>query len=159
MICLIVAQAKNGVIGLKNDLPWQLSADLRRFKELTTGQTVLMGRKTYESITARLGHALPNRRNIVLTRQNIELPDAEVVHSLDEVSRLGDLFIIGGAEVYRATIGMADRLYITEVKANIEGDAYFPAVDTGLWREVSREPRMKDEKNQYDFDFVIYERV
>lgn len=158
MISLIVARANNGVIGSRNDLPWYLSADLRKFKELTTDHIVVMGRKTYESIHTRLGHALPNRRNIVLTRQAIDLPDAEVIHDLREIEKLGDVFVIGGAEVYAATIDMADRLYVTDVHADIEGDAYFPELDGSVWREVSREPHEKDEKNQFDYDFVIYDR-
>jgi len=159
MISCIVARANNGVIGSRNDLPWYLSADLRRFKELTTDQTVVMGRKTYESIVTRLGHGLPNRRNVVLTRQAIDLPDAEVIHDLREIEKLGDVFIIGGAEVYNATIDAADRLYITEVHADIDGDAHFPILDTAVWREVSRELHEKDEKNQYDYDFVVYDRL
>lgn len=159
MISCIVARANNGVIGSKNDLPWYLSADLRRFKELTTDTTVVMGRKTYESIVARLGHALPNRRNVVLTRQTVDFPDAEVIHDVSEIEKLGDVFVIGGAEVYRATIDSADRLYVTEVHADIDGDAYFPAIDSALWREVSREAHVSDEKNQFDYDFVVYERL
>ena len=159
MISLIVARANNGVIGSRNDLPWYLSADLRRFKELTTGHTVVMGRKTYESIVTRLGHALPDRRNVVLTRQAVDLPDAEIIHNEREIEQLGDVFVIGGAEVYKATIDLADRLYVTEVHAAIDGDAYFPALDASVWHEVSREPHEKDEKNQFDYDFVVYERV
>lgn len=159
MISLIVARAENNVIGSENDLPWYLPADLKRFKELTTGHVVVMGRKTYESIVKRLGHALPNRRNIVLTRQDVTLPDAEVIHNVSDISRLDDVFVIGGAEVYKATIDMADRLYITEVHADITGDVYFPALDSAVWHEVSREPHEKDEKNQFDFDFVVYQRI
>lgn len=158
MISLIVARANNGVIGSRNDLPWYLSADLRRFKELTTGQTVVMGRKTYESILRRLGHALPDRRNIVLTRQAVDFPDAEVIHDVRDIENLGDVFVIGGAEVYAATIDLANRLYVTEVHADIEGDAHFPEIDPTMWREVSREPHTQDEKNQYDYDFVVYAR-
>lgn len=158
MISCIVARANNGVIGSRNDLPWYLSADLRRFKELTTDHTIVMGRKTYESIVTRLGHALPNRRNVVLTRQAVDFPDAEVIHDVSEVEKLGDVFVVGGAEVYKATIDLAERLYVTEVHADIDGDAHFPAIDRNVWREVSREPHEKDEKNQYDYDFVLYER-
>lgn len=158
MISLIVARAENNVIGSENDLPWYLPADLKRFKELTTGHVVVMGRKTYESIVKRLGHALPNRRNVVLTRQDVTLPDAEVIHNLDTISGLGDVFVIGGAEVYRTTIDLADKLYVTEVHAEIPGDVYFPALDSAVWHEVSREPHEKDEKNQFDFDFVVYDR-
>lgn len=159
MISLIVARAENNVIGSKNDLPWYLPADLRHFKELTTGHTVVMGRKTYESIVKRLGSALPNRRNVVLTRQEVYFPDAEVIRGIEEIEKLGDVFVIGGAEVYKATIGRADRLYITEVHAEIAGDTYFPTLETSHWREVSREHHGRDEKNQFDFDFVVYEAI
>jgi dihydrofolate reductase len=158
MISCIVARANNGVIGSDNDLPWYLPADLKRFKELTTGTTVVMGRKTYDSIVARLGHALPNRRNVVLTRQNISLPDADVIHSIDAIATLGDVFIIGGAQVYQSTIDMVDTLYVTDVDATIDGDASFPTLDATAWREVSREHHDKDDKNQFDYDFVVYER-
>jgi dihydrofolate reductase len=157
MISIIVAKANHGVIGAKNDLPWYLPADLKHFRELTQGHTVVMGRNTYHSIVSRLGHALPERRNIVVTRQDITFPDAETIHSINEIYDLEDVFIIGGAELYAATIGIADRLYITEVKAEIDGDTHFPALDPSMWREVSRESHSKDEKNDYDYDFVIYE--
>lgn len=159
MISCIVARASNGVIGSENDLPWYLPADLKRFKELTTGTTVVMGRKTYDSIVARLGHALPNRHSVVLTRQDISLPDADVIHTTDDIKDLGDVFIIGGAQVYKETFNMVDMLYVTDVHASIDGDAYFPVLDPVEWREVSRESHEKDEKNQYDYDFVVYERV
>lgn len=159
MISLIAAKAENNVIGSENDLPWYLPADLKHFKELTTGHTVLMGRKTYDSIVARLGHTLPNRRNIVLTRQDVTLPDAEVVHDIHGISGLGDVFVIGGASVYAATIDMADKLYLTEVHANIDGDAYFPVIDPKKWRELSREKHTSDEKNQFSYDFVAYGRL
>lgn len=160
MISLIVAKAQNNVIGSRNDLPWYLPADLRRFKELTTGHTVVMGRKTLESILARLGHPLPDRRNIVLTRQQALYPDVEVLHDVREIERLGDdaVFVIGGAEVYAQTISMADRLYVTEVKADIDGDAHFPEIDRQTWQELTREQHFKDDKNQYDYDFVVYAR-
>lgn len=159
MLSLIVARAENGVIGSKNDLPWYLSADLRRFKELTTDHTVVMGRKTYESIMTRLGRALPDRRNVVLTRQALDLPGAEVIHDVRDIEKFDDAFVVGGAEVYRATIDLADRLYITEVHADIDGDAHFPVIDAVTWREVAREPHVADEKNQFDYDFVEYERI
>ncbi len=159
MISCIVARAENGVIGSENDLPWYLPADLKRFKDLTTGRTVVMGRKTYESIVARLGHALPNRKNVVLTRQDITLPDASIIHAIDDVRKLEDVFIIGGAEVYRAAFDLIDKLYVTEVHATVSGDAHFPAIDPAAWRETSRESHEKDEKNQFDYDFVVYERI
>ncbi len=161
MISIIVARAKNGVIGSKNDLPWYLPADLKRFRELTTGNTVVMGRKTYESIVARLGHTLPDRRNIVLTRDETAAYDgAEILHDIDAVKQLdGDVFVIGGAEIYNQLLPLADRLYITDVKADIDGDTFFPTLDTSVWHEISREAHERDEKNQYDFDFVLYERL
>lgn len=161
MIYVIVATAKSGVIGSKNDLPWYLPADLKHFKDLTTSHTVVMGRKTLESIIQRLGHPLPNRRNIVITRQNDFVCDGvEVLHDVSDIEKLdGEIFIIGGAEIYAQTLDMADRLYVTEVKADIDGDTYFPAIDSNVWREVSRETHSSDEHNQYDYDFVVYQRI
>ena len=161
MISLIVAKAENNVIGSRNNLPWYLPADLRRFKELTTGHTVVMGRKTFESILARLGTPLPNRRNVLLTRDITAAPEGvDVVHDIESVRSLeGTVFVIGGAEVYRQLLPYAEKLYVTEVKAQIDGDVYFPAIDLREWREVSRESHKKDEKNQYDFDFVVYDRI
>lgn len=160
-IALIVAKAENGVIGSSNDLPWYLPADLRRFKELTTGHTIVMGRKTYDSIVARLGHALPNRRNVVLTRdRKAVFPGVEIVFSIEDIRNLdGDVYGIGGAEVYRQLLPYAETLYITEVKASIAGDTFFPELDEADWREVSREAHVRDDANQYDYDFVQYERV
>ena len=158
MISLIVAKAENNVIGAKNDLPWHLSADLKHFKELTTGKTVVMGLNTYRSILGRLGHALPNRRNVVITNDDVTLDDVELIRSTDELKTLGDVFIIGGAMLYKTTIDIADRLYVTEVRANVDGDAYFPEIDKNVWHEVSREPHQKDDQNDHDYDFVLYQR-
>ena len=158
MISLIVAKADNNVIGVKNGLPWHLSADLKRFKELTTGNTVVMGLNTYRSILGYLGHPLPNRRNVVITSDDVTLEDAELIRSTEELGALGDVFIIGGAMLYKTTIDLADQLYITEVKADVDGDAYFPEIDTKLWHEISREPHQKDDQNDHDYDFVVYAR-
>ena len=160
MISVIVAKSQNGVIGVNNKLPWYLPADLKRFKEITVGHTVVMGRKTFQSIIARLGKPLPNRRNIVLTRdESYAYPRVEVIHSLSDLLDIDEeLHVIGGAEIYRQLIDRVDRLYMTEVKANIDGDTYFPAIDMCDWREVSREQFKADDKNQYDFDFVVYDR-
>lgn len=158
MISLIVAKAHNNVIGSKNDLPWYLPADLRHFKEVTTGHTVVMGRTTFNSIVSRLGKPLPNRQNVVITRdEDFSHHEVAVIHSIHEIKELGDVFIIGGAEIYRQTVDMADRLYITEVAADIEGDTYFPVLSAS-WQEISRESHTADEKNQYNYDFVVYER-
>ena len=161
MLSLIVARAENDVIGSKNDLPWYIPADLKRFKELTTGHTVVMGRKTFESIIARLGHPLPDRHNVVVTRQkSFTSKGVTVVHEVAAINDLeGEIFIIGGAEMYQQTLDFADGLYVTEVHADIPGDTYFPAIDPSRWHEVSREPHLKNEKNQFDFDFVVYKKA
>lgn len=119
-----------------------------------------MGRKTFESIVARLGHTLPNRRNVVVTRQeNLDVRDAEIIHDVDDIHGLaGDVFVIGGAELYKQTIGMADELIVTEIHANIDGDVTFPEIDVS-WREVSREQHKSDDRNEYDYDFVTYRRT
>jgi dihydrofolate reductase len=143
-LVLVAAVAKNGVIGNANALPWYLPEDLKHFKELTTGHIVIMGRKTWESLPERF-RPLPGRRNIVVTRN----PDytgsgATVVHSLKEALKVGaggtaeKLFVIGGAELYAHALPLAQRLELTEIDAAFEGDARFPAIDRGQWREVAR---------------------
>lgn len=163
MIVIIAAVSKNGVIGRQNDLPWYLPADLKHFKDRTTGRTVVMGRRTYESIVNRLGHALPNRRNIVVTSRPIEAGDIETARSLDEALVLcgRDCYIIGGAQLYAATIEMADRLEITEVDVEVDGDVLFPPFqsESNGWTETTREHHVRDDQNPYDYDFVTYERV
>lgn len=164
MLSIIVAIAHDNVIGRANDIPWYLPADLKYFKTVTTGHTVIMGRKTYDSIAARLGGPLPNRHNIVVTREeSAVIPDVTIAHSLESALSHSDedeTFIIGGAEVYAQSISHADRLYVTYVDAEInDGDTHFPAIDPTIWREVSREPHRKDDRNEYDFTFTIYEHV
>lgn len=163
MISAIVAMANNKVIGNKNDLPWYLPADLKRFKELTTNHTVVMGRNTYDSIVARIGKPLPNRHNIVLTRDTgFTAEGVEVVHSQEEIQKLivsnEETFIIGGAQVYESLLSIIDRIYVTEVDVDIAGDTYFPTFSDS-WKEVSREHHEKDEENEYDYSYVLYERV
>ena len=162
MIAAIVARSKNGVIGIKNDLPWDLPDDRSYFRDITRGKAVVMGRKTADSIIDRLGHGLPNRENIVLTRDDSYQPDGfTVVHSIEDIIRdnSADMFIIGGEQVYRLALPFCDRLYSTEVDVTIDGDAYFPDVDLPQWKEVSREHHLKDDKNQYNYDFVVYDRI
>ncbi|HEX6258937.1 MAG TPA: dihydrofolate reductase [Candidatus Saccharimonadales bacterium] len=158
MISLIVARARNGVIGSKNALPWYLPADLRRFRLLTTGHSVVMGRKTYDSIVARLGHGLPDRQNIVISRSVHESHEGVLfVSSFDEAIAAAtseEIFVIGGAQIYQQALPRADKLYITEVAADIAGDVFFPVLHEHDWREMSREQHHKDEKNPYDFAFV-----
>lgn len=157
MISLIVAVAKNGVIGSKNDLLWHIPEDLKHFKELTTGKTVIMGRKTFDSIYARIKKPLPNRTNVVITRQtNIKMPEGVIVHStIEDALRShgsSDIFIIGGAEIYRQTIDLADRLYVTHVDGEYQGDAFFPAIDPKKWRIVNEEKRS-------GYSFALYKRI
>jgi len=160
MISIIVAKSENSCIGIKNKLPWHLSEDLKHFKKITEGHKVIMGRKTFESILDFLGKPLPNRENIVITRnKSYNQKNCTVVNSLEEAINLinsdQEAFIIGGAEIYNQAIKQADKLYITEVKTEIDGDKFFPELDKN-WLEISREYHTKDEKNKYDFDFVEY---
>jgi len=161
MISLIAAVAENGVIGAKDKLPWYLPADLRHFASVTKPHTVIMGRKTYESIITRLGRALPERTNIVVTRQKeFNAPGCTVVGSVEEalVQPGEDKFVIGGEEIYRLFLPKADRLLITQVHSTIDGDAKFPEYDKSEWSETARENHKKDEKNEYDYSFVTYDR-
>lgn len=164
-LAVIAAVAENGVIGRDGRLPWRLSADLKRFKELTRGHPVIVGRKTFESIVRRLGHPLPDRVTIVVTRQeNYPNPHGVgVVHSLDEAIAFCEgasrVYVIGGAELYREAIPRADLLYITRVFASPDGDVRMPAVDKSQWLLVRFERHGKDEKNEFDLAFEEYERV
>lgn len=160
VVSLIVAMARNRVIGVDNTLPWRLSADLQHFKALTMGKPIIMGRLTWESI----GRPLPGRRNIVLSRSVIEVPDGvDVVNSLADAielcSSVPEIMIMGGAQVYKQALPLAQQLYITEVACDVEGDAWFPEIDQNAWRELTRESHVADEKNEYAFDFVCLERV
>ena len=160
MISIIVAIARNGIIGGDNRLLWHISEDLRRFKALTTGHPVVMGRKTWES----LGRPLPGRTNVVLTRQPDFAPEgAVVVHSLEEAVRMfppqEEVFIIGGGELYAQALPLADRLYITTVEADYEGDVRFPEWDQSQWQLTSRELHERGEKFEHPFEFVDYARI
>ncbi|HVT45317.1 MAG TPA: dihydrofolate reductase [Thermoanaerobaculia bacterium] len=158
MISIIVAVSDNGVIGRDNALPWRLSADLKRFKRITMGHHLVMGRKTFESI----GRPLPGRTTIVVSRQpSLRAEGAIVAPSLDAaIAAAGDdeeIFIAGGAEIYRQAIEKAGRIYLTRVHAQIEGDATFPPLDAG-WREIARESHPAGERNEYPFSFCVLER-
>ena len=159
-ICLIAALAANRVIGKDNALPWHLAADLKRFKALTMGHPVLMGRKTYESI----GKPLPGRRNLVITRRrDYRAPGCEVVHSLDAALAAchgaGEIFVIGGAQLYREALPRAERLELTEIHAQVEGDACFPEFSRDDWREATRETHVQQDGAAWRYDFVRYERA
>ncbi|MCP1381747.1 dihydrofolate reductase [Runella salmonicolor] len=157
LISLIVAAAQNGVIGRDNQLIWHLPDDLKQFKRLTTGHPIIMGRKTFNSI----GKPLPNRTSIVITRnQDWQFEGVIVVNSVNEAVEAArqtgtdEAFVIGGAEVYKMTLPVADKIYLTEVKAEFEGDAYFTIPNKEEWQEVSRVSHATDEKHTIAFDFV-----
>jgi dihydrofolate reductase len=157
---IVVAVSENGVIGVKNQLPWHLPSDLKFFKQLTTGHTIIMGRKTFDSI----GKALPNRQNIVITRNpKFAFDGVEVAHSLEEALdtvRLGNkAYLIGGDTMYQQGFHLADRIYLTRVHIFIEsGDAFFPTLDTEQWQLTERRAGVLDEKNTIPHDFEIYDR-
>lgn len=156
MIKIIVAISKNRVIGESNKLLWHLPADLKRFKEITTGHAIVMGRKTFQSI----GRPLPNRRNIIVTRDdNYEIDGCEVVHSIEEALLLTgrDCFIIGGGEIYKQTIDLADKIYLTIIDNDFAGDTYFPEINEN-WFVHQEEVGLMDEKNPYNYKFITYER-
>lgn len=158
MIAAIVAQARDRVIGNANDMPWYLPADLAHFKALTTGHTVIMGRKTFESIFARLGKPLPNRQNIVVTRNtSFSVDGAETAFSLEAAITLAKnetVFIIGGAQIYAQALPLVDTIYLTRIDADIEGDSFFPELSETDWRETKVEKHTKDAKNSYDYAFI-----
>ena len=159
-ICLVAALAANRVIGKNNALPWHLPADLKRFKLLTMGHPVVMGRKTYESI----GRPLPGRRNLVITRnRGYSAPGCEVVYSLDAAIAAcrgaREIFVIGGAELYRESLARADCMELTEIRAEIEGDATFPEVCMSQWHETKREIHTDEAGISFRYDFARYERA
>ncbi|WP_449536640.1 dihydrofolate reductase [Ferdinandcohnia sp. Marseille-Q9671] len=161
MISLLLAMDKNQLIGKDNDLPWRLPADLAYFKRVTMGHPIIMGRKTYDSI----GRPLPGRENIIVTRdKTYHAEGCKVIHSIEEIVTLSEnteqeLFVIGGAEIFKEILPYSDRLYITEIEEEFEGDTYFPAFDKADWKVISKEKGIKDEKNQYDYTFLVYEKV
>ncbi|WP_445491170.1 dihydrofolate reductase [Niallia sp. 03133] len=161
MISLIVAMDKNNVIGHNNELPWHLPADLKYFKKVTTGHPIVMGRKTRDSI----GRNLPNRENVIMTTNlQYTCEDCKILHSMEELKAWSEtknreeIFIIGGAEIFKETLNIADRLYITKIDAAYQGDTYFPDLDWSKWKIISEEQGIKDEKNNVDYTFFVYER-
>jgi dihydrofolate reductase len=159
LVSLIVAMAQNGVIGRDNALPWRLPEDLKRFKAFTLGKTILMGRKTYESI----GRPLPGRANLVLTRdRNWIAPGVIVVHSVEQaLTQAGpgkELVAIGGAEIYRLVLPFARRIYLTHVHADVPGDTFFPDFDSTQWADVECRAHPADEQHAFPLTFVTLER-
>jgi len=160
MITIIAAIAKNNALGKDNDLIWHLPADLKRFKKVTSGHHILMGRNTFESI----GKPLPNRTSVIITRNQDYFKDgcliANSIEEALEISKDDEAFIIGGAQIYKQAIekGLVDKLDITIVHHDFEADVFFPEIDMNVWKEVTREDFKADEKNKYDYSFVSYVR-
>ena len=161
MLSIIVAKAKNNIIGKDNKLLWHISEDLKRFKDLTTGHTIIMGRKTFES----LGRILPNRKHIVFTQNpdfKVNDENVKIVHSMLEIQEYienkEENFVIGGAMIYNLLMPYVNKMYITEIHKDFEGDTVFPKINLDIWEEVSREKGEDIEQNNLEYDFVVYER-
>ena len=159
IVTIVVAIGENNAIGKNNELLWYLPKDLRHFKTITKGHTVIMGRKTFESV----GKPLPNRRNIIITRNtDLAIEGTEVVHTLQEALELckqdEEVFIIGGAEIYKMAMQHTDKIYLTVVHENFEADAFFPEIDHNLWLETASEKHLPDDKNNLSFTFSTLER-
>jgi dihydrofolate reductase len=176
-ISIISAIGKNNEIGKKNDLLWSLPADMAHFKEKTSGKTIIMGQKTFESLKRdnegkQIGRTLPNRRNIIISNEkNLKIEKAEVVYSIDEAIKLiknqapspfghpqkEEVFVIGGGMIYKLFINLADKLYITHVNAEFpDAEIFFPEIDLNKWQKTKSEKYPKDEKNIYDLEFAEY---
>lgn len=158
-ISIIVAISENSAIGKNNQLLWHLPADLKHFKKITTGHPILMGRKTYDSI----GKPLPNRRNIVISRQqDLKITGVEIVNSIDEAishcHNEEEVFIIGGAEIYKSALALTNRIYLTTVHQHYEADAFFPILTKSEWKEINQEYHAADEKNSVAYTFSTLER-
>lgn len=161
MLSIIVAKAKNNIIGKDNTMLWKLPDDLKRFKEMTEGKTIIMGRKTFES----LGEVLPNRKHIIFSQNpdlKVDNENVQVVHSLLEIQELiekqEEAFIIGGSMIYNLLMPYVKKMYVTEINQEFDGDTFFPKINTDTWKETKRTKGIKNESNNLDYDFVIYER-
>ena len=159
MISIIVAIAQNGTIGDKNSLLWHIKEDMRFFRTTTSGHPVIMGRKTFESLGSK---PLPKRKNIIITRSDVEFEGAFVAHSLEEAIAMADddaeVFIMGGAQIYAQALDIADRMYITRVERDYEGDTSFPEVDYSKWKLVTEERYERGEDYDSPFSFLTYDR-
>ena len=161
MLSIIVAKAKNNTIGKNNQLLWQLSGDLKRFEEITTGHTIIMGRKTFES----LGRVLPNRKHIIFSQNpdfKVNDENVEIVHSMLQIQQYiedeEENFVIGGATIYKLLMPYVNKLYITKINQDFEGDVYFPEIKDTEWKEISKEKGLKNEENPYDYEYITYIR-
>ena len=161
MLSIIVAIAKNYAIGKDNKLLWHLPEDLKRFKELTTGHTIIMGSRTFDS----LGRVLPNRKHVVLTDiqgQTCDSDQVEFIYSMDDIKKYEEdneeNFVIGGASMYRQLMPYCNKMYVTEIDKEFDGDVYFPEIEKEEWTEIAREKGLTDEKNPFVYDYVTYVR-
>jgi len=159
IISIIAAMANQRAIGINNSLPWNLPADMQWFRKCTMGKPIIMGRTTYESI----GKPLPGRKNVIVTRNaEYQVEGATVVHSLEQaieaVQGEEEAMIIGGSNIYSQALAFANRLYLTEIHSDVEADSWFPEFDQGQWQPLSREDHQADQKNIYDYSFVVLER-
>ena len=161
MLSIIVAKAKNNTIGKENKLLWQIPDDLRRFKELTMNHNIIMGRKTFEA----LGTILPNRKHIIFSQNpdfKIENENVEIVHSMLQIQQYiedeEESFVIGGAMIYNLLMPYVKKMYVTEIDKYFEGDTFFPRINTEIWKEVKREEGPEDSKNNFKYEYVIYEK-
>ena len=162
MLSIIVAKGKNNIIGKENKLVWSLPADMKRFRELTTGHVIIMGRKTFES----LGKILPNRKHVVFTQNpdfKVDDENVQIVHSMLEIKEYIDNdeenFVIGGAMIYSLLMPHVTKMYVTEINKDFEGDTFFPKINLDIWKETRREKGTQDEDNKFDYDYVTYERI
>ena len=158
-ISFVVAMGRNKVIGRNNSLPWNMPADMKHFKKLTLGKPIIMGRKTYETI----GKPLPNRKNIIITRdQDYKAEGCIVAHSIEEslqsAENAEEVMVIGGAQIYKEFLPKANRIYLTIIDHDFEGDTHFPEYNEEEWQEIEREEHKADEENKYDYVFVTLER-
>ena len=161
MLSIIVAKAKNNIIGKENKLIWHLPDDLKHFKDLTTGHTIIMGRKTFES----LGRVLPNRKHIVFSQNpdfKVNDENVEIVHSMLQIQEYieneQENFVIGGAMIYNLLMPYVSKMYVTQIEKDFEGDAFFPRIDENIWEEISREKGIKNEENNLDYEYITYIR-
>ncbi len=162
MLSIVVAKAKNNIIGKEDKLVWHLPADLQHFKELTTGHVIIMGRKTFES----LGKVLPNRKHIVFSQNpdfKVKDENVQVVHSMLEIQEYieneEENFVIGGAMIYNLLMPHVTKMYVTEIEEEFEGDCFFPRINPEIWKEITREKGPRNEENNLDYDYVTYERI
>ena len=162
MLSIIVAKAKNNIIGKNNELVWHLPEDLKHFKNLTTGHTIIMGRKTFES----LGKVLPNRKHVIFSQNpdfKVKDENVEVLHSLLQIQDLiegeEEAFVIGGAMIYNFLMPYVKKMYVTQINEEFDGDAFFPKIDEKVWKKTSEEKGIKNEENKLDYEFITYERI